>query len=100
MSSSLQDDCVLGSRMMGMLSVLAAGADGGRWDGMAWPWRRSRGSAPSLRLFVASDIHGSDVCWRKFLNAGAFYKADVLVLAGDVTGKVLVPLVEQAGGAD
>ena len=67
---------------------------------MEWPRRRSTHPAPRrLRIVVASDIHGSDICWKKFLNAGRFYKADVLVLAGDLTGKALVPLVEQAAGA-
>lgn len=46
-----------------------------------------------MRLFFATDIHGSDVCWRKFLNAGAFHKADVLVMGGDMTGKAMVPIV-------
>src|SRR5436305_9562316 len=55
------------------------------------------GEAP-LRLYYASDIHGSEVLWRKFLNAAAGYKADVLVMGGDVTGKVVVPLVEQPDG--
>ncbi|HWQ12924.1 MAG TPA: metallophosphoesterase [Roseiflexaceae bacterium] len=50
------------------------------------------------RLFFATDIHGSEICWRKFLNAGAFYGADVLVLGGDMTGKALVPLVSLPGG--
>jgi Icc-related predicted phosphoesterase len=45
-----------------------------------------------LRIFFATDIHGSDVCWRKFLNAGAFHKADVLVMGGDMTGKAMVPI--------
>ncbi|MBI3975476.1 MAG: metallophosphoesterase [Armatimonadetes bacterium] len=49
------------------------------------------------RLFFATDIHGSEVCWRKFLNAGAFYGAGVLVLGGDMTGKALVPLVQEGG---
>ena len=43
-----------------------------------------------MRIFFATDIHGSDVCWRKFLNAGAFHKADVLVMGGDMTGKAMV----------
>ena len=30
------------------------------------------------KLFFATDIHGSDICWSKFLNAGKFYEADVL----------------------
>jgi Icc-related predicted phosphoesterase len=46
-----------------------------------------------VRIFFATDIHGSDVCWRKFLNAGTFHKADVLVMGGDMTGKAMVPIV-------
>ena len=45
-----------------------------------------------MRLFFATDIHGSDVCWRKFLNAGTFHKADVLIMGGDMTGKAMVPI--------
>jgi len=45
-----------------------------------------------VRIFFATDIHGSEVCWRKFLNAGAFHKADVLVMGGDMTGKAMVPI--------
>lgn len=57
-----------------------------------------RGANGSLRLFVAADIHGSDVCFRKFLNAGRFYGVDAVVLGGDVTGKALVPLIEDGKG--
>lgn len=49
------------------------------------------------RLFYAADIHGSEKCFRKFINAGCFYEADVLILGGDLTGKILVPIVEMAG---
>jgi uncharacterized protein len=49
------------------------------------------------RLFFATDIHGSDICWSKFLNAGKFYGADVLILGGDMTGKAVVPLIHQGG---
>jgi len=45
-----------------------------------------------MRIFFATDIHGSEVCWRKFLNAGAFHKADVLIMGGDMTGKAMVPI--------
>ncbi|MEW5991320.1 MAG: metallophosphoesterase [Chloroflexota bacterium] len=51
-----------------------------------------------MRVFFATDIHGSDVCWRKFLNAGAFHKADVLIMGGDMTGKAMVPIVARNGG--
>jgi hypothetical protein len=50
-----------------------------------------------VRIFFATDIHGSEVCWRKFLNAAAFYKADMVVLGGDVTGKVMVPITSHDG---
>jgi Icc-related predicted phosphoesterase len=49
------------------------------------------------KIFFATDIHGSDVCWSKFLNAGKFYEADVLILGGDMTGKAVVPVIQQGG---
>src|SRR5512134_1207027 len=49
------------------------------------------------KLFFATDIHGSDICWSKFLNAGKFYEADVLILGGDMTGKAVVPFVHEGG---
>jgi uncharacterized protein len=59
--------------------------------------KEGSGDAP-LRLYYASDIHGTEVLWRKFLNAAAAYRAEVLVMGGDVTGKVVVPLVERSDG--
>ncbi len=50
-----------------------------------------------MKIFFATDIHGSEICWRKFLNAAAFYKADVVILGGDVTGKVMIPIVAHQG---
>ena len=53
-----------------------------------------------MRVFFATDIHGSDICWRKFLNAGKFHKADVLIMGGDMTGKAMVPIVQAGSGWD
>ncbi len=50
-----------------------------------------------MRIFFATDIHGSEICWKKFLNSAAFYKADLVILGGDVTGKVMVPIVSRTG---
>lgn len=50
------------------------------------------------RVFFATDIHGSDRCFRKFINAAKFYKAQSLVLGGDITGKVMIPVVDQGDG--
>jgi hypothetical protein len=55
-----------------------------------------RGSGP--RVFFATDIHGSETCFRKFLNSAKFYEADVIVLGGDMTGKALVPIVGNGDG--
>jgi uncharacterized protein len=49
---------------------------------------------PDLRVYFATDIHGSETCWRKFLNSGKHYEANVMVLGGDMTGKALVPIVQ------
>jgi Icc-related predicted phosphoesterase len=50
---------------------------------------------PETRVFFATDIHGSETCWRKFLNSGKHYEAKVMILGGDMTGKALVPIVEE-----
>jgi Icc-related predicted phosphoesterase len=52
----------------------------------------------AARLYYASDIHGTEGLWRKFLNAAAVYRAGVIVMGGDVAGKVVVPLLERADG--
>jgi len=51
------------------------------------------------RVFFITDVHGSTKCFRKFLNSAKFYSAGVLVLGGDLTGKVLIPVVEQGDGS-
>lgn len=52
----------------------------------------------AFTLYYASDIHGSELLWRKFINAGQFYDADVLVMGGDLTGKGIVPITPAARG--
>lgn len=59
-----------------------------------------RGQRESIiRLFYAGDVHGSRVCWKKFVNAAAHYPADVLVMGGDLTGKALVPIARAGDGS-
>jgi Icc-related predicted phosphoesterase len=58
-------------------------------------WSRQRG--PRTRIFFATDIHGSEQCFRKWVNAAEVYKVDVLILGGDITGKALVPIVRNNG---
>jgi len=48
---------------------------------------------PGFTVYFATDLHGSEQCFRKFLNAGKFYGADAVILGGDVAGKALIPVV-------
>jgi uncharacterized protein len=52
----------------------------------------------STRVFFTTDLHGSTVVFKKFVNAGKFYEAQVLILGGDMIGKMIVPIVSQGGG--
>jgi uncharacterized protein len=58
--------------------------------------------AKPFRLYVCSDIHASERTWRKFLNAmrSNVYKVDAAVIAGDLTGKALIPVVKAGSGGD
>jgi len=65
--------------------------------------RRRNGRGPGAgrdetTIFFATDLHGSETCFRKFVAAAGFYGADLLVLGGDLTGKLVVPLVSQPDG--
>ena len=54
--------------------------------------------ARDLSILYVADIHGSDRCFRKWLNAGPHYGVDVLIVGGDLTGKILAPVVPRNGG--
>ena len=54
--------------------------------------------ARRTRVYFATDLHGSNKCFRKFLNAGPTYGADVLVLGADLGGKAIQGIVRGAGG--
>ena len=58
----------------------------------------ARDDARSVRLFYASDIHGSDLLWRKFLGASKFYEADASVMGGDLLGKAIIPIERREDG--
>jgi uncharacterized protein len=49
-------------------------------------------------LYFVSDLHGSSLCFRKFVNSTQVYKPNVLVLGGDVAGKAIQSIVRGPGG--
>lgn len=57
-----------------------------------------KSNAPATKLFFATDVHGSERTWRKFINAGKFYNANVLVMGGDIIGKMAIPIIREKGG--
>jgi Icc-related predicted phosphoesterase len=51
------------------------------------------------RLFFASDFHGSERIFRKFVNAAKHYDANVLVIGGDMVGKLAIPVIREGNGS-
>ena len=49
------------------------------------------------RVFFASDLHGSELVLSKLVNAPQFYGVKRVVIGGDITGKVLVPIIKEDG---
>jgi Icc-related predicted phosphoesterase len=56
------------------------------------------GSKKITRLFFTTDLHGSTVVFKKFINAAKFYDAQVLIMGGDMVGKLIIPLVAHPDG--
>lgn len=50
------------------------------------------------RFMFATDLHGSETVWRKFLNTSKIYDLDALILSGDMTGKIMVPIIKRDDG--
>jgi Icc-related predicted phosphoesterase len=53
---------------------------------------RSRSCAGTTSVYYASDVHGSEPCWRKFVGAARFYNSDALIMGGDLIGKAIIPI--------
>jgi len=47
------------------------------------------------RIFHATDPHGNELIWKKYLKTSVYYKADIIMLCGDLTGKAIVPFVKK-----
>ena len=62
------------------------------------PFFSKKPSKKPTRLFFATDLHGSERTYRKFINAGKFYGVDVIVMGGDIQGKLLIPIIKEANG--
>jgi Icc-related predicted phosphoesterase len=59
--------------------------------------KKKGGKQRALRIYFATDLHGSEVCFRKFLAAAKVYEANVIILGGDFAGKAIVPVLTEDG---
>jgi len=62
---------------------------------MFWRKKGAGKKDADLVIFFASDLHGSTICFKKFVNAAEFYGANVLVMGGDSTGKAILSIAQQ-----
>lgn len=49
-------------------------------------------------ILYTSDLHGSNLAFRKLLNAALTYKVHAVIVGGDVTGKAMVPIIRRGDG--
>ena len=59
---------------------------------------KKKDGGKQTKLFFVTDVHGSETTFRKFVNAGTFYGVDLLVLGGDIAGKIVVPILDLGAG--
>jgi len=57
-----------------------------------------KGKKETTRILFATDMHGSEGVWRKFLNAASMLKVNVAICGGDLTGKMIVPIIKRKDG--
>jgi Icc-related predicted phosphoesterase len=59
-------------------------------------FKRKKGA--TTRILFATDMHGSEGVWRKFLNASSMLKVNIAICGGDLTGKMIVPIIKRKDG--
>ena len=50
-------------------------------------------------MFFVTDLHGSELCFRKFISAISIYNADAAIALGDLAGKMVVPVFDNGNGS-
>jgi len=48
-----------------------------------------------LKIFFVTDVHGSDAAFKKFVNALRVYGVNIGILLGDLSGKMINPIIKQ-----
>lgn len=53
----------------------------------------------AIKILYATDVHGARQTFLKFISAAKLYKVDVAILGGDITGKMVIPIIKRNNGA-
>ncbi len=61
-------------------------------------FKRKGDEGQQVKILFASDLHGSDIVFKKFINAGLTYGVDAMIIGGDITGKALHPIIDLGNG--
>src|ERR1700742_4987550 len=64
-------------------------------------WSKKQGGGGSkrrIKILFVTDLHGSELTFRKFLNALEISSPDVFIGGGDVAGKALLPVLDSGNG--
>jgi|Deesub1362B_J571_1020462.scaffolds.fasta_scaffold00005_461 hypothetical protein len=60
--------------------------------------RKKKSEKKGIRILYTTDLHGAEIVWRKSLSAAKIYNVDALIVGGDITGKMLIPIVKVGEG--
>lgn len=60
--------------------------------------RKSRADKRGIRILYTTDLHGAELVWRKSISAAKIYNVDALIVGGDISGKMLIPIIKIGGG--
>lgn len=50
-----------------------------------------------LKIAYTSDLHGSNSCFERAIDAAIVHEVDALLIGGDITGKSMTPVVRNSG---
>ncbi|HET6991658.1 MAG TPA: metallophosphoesterase [Bacteroidia bacterium] len=49
-------------------------------------------------ILFASDLHGSDIVFRRLIDTAIKNKVEAVLIGGDISGKTLTPIIKRVGG--
>jgi uncharacterized protein len=62
-------------------------------------WSRKQTKGRRIKVLFVTDMHGSELTFRKFLSSLSIWSPDVLICGGDVAGKGLLPVLDGGNGS-